>query len=69
MENWAEGDDPIQEHNKFFPNCVFLQTPKSSAEVIPALQSHCALPEAMETTSESNHDDAAAVHSTVVGKH
>ena len=28
-------------------SCVFLQTPKSSAEVIPALQSHCALPEAM----------------------
>ena len=19
IENWAEGDDPIQEHNKFFP--------------------------------------------------
>ncbi|NP_032696.2 baculoviral IAP repeat-containing protein 1a [Mus musculus] len=67
MEKCTEGDDPIQEHNKFFPNCVFLQTPKSSAEVIPALQSHCALPEAMETTSESNHDDPAAVHSTVVG--
>nr|AAB69223.1 neuronal apoptosis inhibitory protein [Mus musculus] len=67
MEKCTEGDDPIQEHNKFFPNCIFLQTPKSSAEVIPALLSHCALPEAMETTSESNHDDPAAVHSTVVG--
>uniref|UniRef100_A0A8C6IEI3 Uncharacterized protein n=1 Tax=Mus spicilegus TaxID=10103 RepID=A0A8C6IEI3_MUSSI len=68
MEKWAEGDNPIEDHTKFFPNCVFLQTLKSSAEVIPALQSHCALPEAMETTSESNHDDAAAVHSTVVVK-
>nr|AAN77584.1 neuronal apoptosis inhibitory protein 2 [Mus musculus] len=66
MEKWAEGDNPIEDHTKFFPNCVFLQTLKSSAEVIPALQSHCALPEAMETTSESNHGDAAAVHSTVV---
>ncbi|XP_076783398.1 baculoviral IAP repeat-containing protein 1 isoform X2 [Arvicanthis niloticus] len=66
IEKWAEGDDPIEDHTKFFPNCVFLQTLKSSAEVSPALQSHCALPEAMETTSESNHEDAVAVHSTVV---
>ncbi|KAM7320945.1 hypothetical protein ACRRTK_020198 [Alexandromys fortis] len=28
-------------------SCVFLQNLKSSAEVSPALQSHCALPEAM----------------------
>ncbi|XP_063137340.1 NLR family, apoptosis inhibitory protein 6 isoform X2 [Rattus norvegicus] len=65
MENWKEGDDPIEDHTKFFPNCVFLQTLKSSAEVIPALQSHCARPEAMETTSESNHEDGVAVHSSV----
>ncbi|XP_226743.4 baculoviral IAP repeat-containing protein 1e isoform X1 [Rattus norvegicus] len=67
MENWKEGDDPIEDHTKFFPNCVFLQTLKSSAEVIPALQSHCACPEAMETTSESNHEDPVAVHSSVAG--
>ncbi|XP_028646025.1 baculoviral IAP repeat-containing protein 1 isoform X2 [Grammomys surdaster] len=65
MEKWAEGDDPMEDHTKFFPNCVFLQTLKSSAEVSPALQSHCALPEATETTSESNHEDPVAVHSTV----
>uniref|UniRef100_A0A8C6N4F8 NACHT domain-containing protein n=1 Tax=Mus spicilegus TaxID=10103 RepID=A0A8C6N4F8_MUSSI len=67
MEKCTEGDDPIEDHTKFFPNCVFLQTLKSSAEVIPALQSQFVLPEVMEITSESNHDDAAAVHSTVVG--
>ncbi|XP_052015484.1 baculoviral IAP repeat-containing protein 1b-like isoform X4 [Apodemus sylvaticus] len=65
MENWAEGDDPMEDHTKFFPNCVFLQTVKSSAEVIPALQSHYALPGVMETTSKSNHKDPAAVHPTV----
>ncbi|XP_052015494.1 baculoviral IAP repeat-containing protein 1b isoform X2 [Apodemus sylvaticus] len=65
MENWAEGDDPMEDHTKFFPNCVFLQTVKSSAKVIPALQSHYALPEVMETTSKSNHKDPAAVHPTV----
>lgn len=65
MENWKEGDDPIEDHTKFFPNCVFLQTLKASAEAIPALQSHCARPEAMETTSESNHEDGVAVHSSV----
>lgn len=69
LEKWAEGDDPMEDHIKFFPECVFLQTLKSSAEVIPTLQSQYALPEATETTRESNHDDAAAVHSTVVGKH
>ena len=66
LEKWAEGDDPMEDHIKFFPECVFLQTLKSSAEVIPTLQSQYALPEATETTRESNHDDAAAVHSTVV---
>ncbi|GAB1298498.1 Baculoviral IAP repeat-containing protein 1b [Apodemus speciosus] len=40
MEKWEEGDDPIEDHSKFFPNC--------------------------ETTSESNHEDPAAVHPTVV---
>ena len=66
LEKWAEGDDPMEDHIKFFPECVFLQTLKSSAEVIPTLQSQYALPEATETTRESNHGDAAAVHSTVV---
>ncbi|XP_032752868.1 baculoviral IAP repeat-containing protein 1b-like [Rattus rattus] len=65
MENWVEGDDPIEEHTKFFPNCVFLQTLKASADAIPAPQSHCARPEAMETTRESNHEDGVAVHSSV----
>ncbi|KAH0499929.1 Baculoviral IAP repeat-containing protein 1a [Microtus ochrogaster] len=46
-------------------SCVFLQNLKSSAEVSPALQSHCALPEAMDSTGESNHGDPSAVHSTM----
>nr|XP_042117528.1 baculoviral IAP repeat-containing protein 1e-like [Peromyscus maniculatus bairdii] len=62
---WEEGDDPLEEHTKFFPNCVFLQNLKSSAEAIPDLQSHCALPEAMSTTDESNHEDPVNVHSMV----
>ncbi|XP_052015498.1 baculoviral IAP repeat-containing protein 1a-like isoform X2 [Apodemus sylvaticus] len=66
MEKWEEGDDPIEDHTKFFPNCVFLQTLKSSAEVIPDLQSQFVLPEIMETTSESNHENPAAVHPTVM---
>ncbi|KAK7802535.1 hypothetical protein U0070_027066, partial [Myodes glareolus] len=65
MCKWEEGDNPLEEHTKFFPNCVFLQNLKSSAEVSPALQSHCALPETMDSTGESNHEDPAAVHSTV----
>ncbi|XP_041519364.1 baculoviral IAP repeat-containing protein 1a-like [Microtus oregoni] len=65
MCKWEEGDDPLEEHTKFFPNCVFLQNMKSSAEMSPALQSHCALPESMDSTGESNHGDPAAVHSTI----
>lgn len=65
MCNWEEGDDPLEDHTKFFPNCVFLQNLKSSAEVSPALQSHCTLQEAMDSTGESNHEDPAAVHSTM----
>ncbi|XP_041519568.1 baculoviral IAP repeat-containing protein 1b-like [Microtus oregoni] len=65
MCNWEEGDNPLEDHTKFFPNCVFLQNLKSSAEMSPALQSHCALLEAMDSTGESNHGDPAAVHSTM----
>ncbi|XP_076408314.1 baculoviral IAP repeat-containing protein 1a-like [Peromyscus maniculatus bairdii] len=65
MEKWEEGDDPLEEHTRFYPNCLFLQNLKSSAEVIPDLQSHGALPEATDTTGESNHEDPVAVHSTV----
>ncbi|XP_027257432.1 baculoviral IAP repeat-containing protein 1b isoform X5 [Cricetulus griseus] len=65
MWKWEEGDDPLEDHAKFFPNCVFLQTLKSSAEVTPALQSHCALPETMDTTGGSNHEDPVTVLSTV----
>ncbi|XP_060241614.1 baculoviral IAP repeat-containing protein 1a-like [Meriones unguiculatus] len=65
MEKWEEGDDPLADHTKFFPNCVFLQNLKSSAEVIPALESHHALLEAMEIKSESNQEDP--VHPTEAG--
>ncbi|XP_052599396.1 baculoviral IAP repeat-containing protein 1b-like [Peromyscus californicus insignis] len=65
MSKWEEGDDPLEDHTKFFPNCVFLQNLKSSAEEIPAFQNYCPFPEAMDTTGESNHEDPVAVHSTV----
>ncbi|XP_036063345.1 baculoviral IAP repeat-containing protein 1b-like [Onychomys torridus] len=65
MSKWEEGDDPLEDHTKFFPNCVFLQNLKSSAEEIPAFQSYYTLPEAMDTTGESNHKDPVAVPSTV----
>ncbi|XP_051028424.1 baculoviral IAP repeat-containing protein 1b-like [Acomys russatus] len=65
MSKWEEGDDPLADHTKFFPNCVFLQNLKSSAQEIPALQSPDVLLEATETTSESNQEDAVAVHPTM----
>ncbi|XP_060241609.1 baculoviral IAP repeat-containing protein 1b-like isoform X2 [Meriones unguiculatus] len=65
MEKWEEGDDPLADHTKFFPNCVFLQNLKSSAEVIPGPESHHALPESREITSKSNHEDP--VHPTKAG--
>ncbi|XP_016069405.1 PREDICTED: baculoviral IAP repeat-containing protein 1 [Miniopterus natalensis] len=65
MNNWVEGDDPLEDHTKFFPNCQFLQNMKASAEVIPDLESHEKLSELMETTSEINLEDSAAVSSIV----
>ncbi|XP_032966507.1 baculoviral IAP repeat-containing protein 1 isoform X1 [Rhinolophus ferrumequinum] len=64
-EKWEEGDDPLEDHTKHFPNCQFLQNIKASAEVIPDLQSHGELSELTETTSESNLEDSAAVSSIV----
>ncbi|OBS70306.1 hypothetical protein A6R68_01152, partial [Neotoma lepida] len=46
-------------------DCVFLQNLKTSAEVIPALQSHCTVPEDMDTTGKSNHKDPVAVPATM----
>ncbi|XP_053445140.1 baculoviral IAP repeat-containing protein 1 isoform X2 [Nycticebus coucang] len=60
LENWEKGDDPLEDHTKYFPNCQFIQNMKSSAEVIPDLQSHVELCELMESTSESNLEDSAA---------
>ncbi|XP_003785942.1 baculoviral IAP repeat-containing protein 1 [Otolemur garnettii] len=60
LENWKEGDDPLEDHTKYFPNCQFIQNMKSSAEVIPGLQNHVELCELMESTSESNLEDSAA---------
>ncbi|XP_040584784.1 baculoviral IAP repeat-containing protein 1a [Mesocricetus auratus] len=65
MEQWKEGDDPLEDHTRFYPNCVFLQYLKSSAEVTPALQSQCEIPEAMDTTGGSSREDAGAFLSTV----
>ncbi|KAM9679899.1 baculoviral IAP repeat-containing protein 1 [Dama dama] len=65
LHEWQEGDDPLEEHAKFFPNCQFLQSVKSSAEVIPDLQSHDEIPELTGTTSESHLEESTAVGSVV----
>ncbi|XP_036163760.1 baculoviral IAP repeat-containing protein 1 isoform X2 [Myotis myotis] len=71
MNNWVESDDPLGDHSKYFPNCLFLQNLKASAEVIPDLQSHDELSEltrilfSKETISETSLEDSAAVSSLV----
>ncbi|XP_008573858.1 PREDICTED: baculoviral IAP repeat-containing protein 1 isoform X3 [Galeopterus variegatus] len=65
LEKMKEGDDPLEDHTKYFPNCQFLQNMKSSAEVIPDLQNHGELSELRESTSESNLEDSVAVSSIV----
>uniref|UniRef100_A0A4W2G4P3 NLR family apoptosis inhibitory protein n=1 Tax=Bos indicus x Bos taurus TaxID=30522 RepID=A0A4W2G4P3_BOBOX len=65
LHDWKEGDDPLEEHAKFFPNCQFLQSVKSSAEAIPDLQSHDEPSELTETTNEGNLEESTAVSSIV----
>ncbi|XP_019785457.1 baculoviral IAP repeat-containing protein 1 isoform X4 [Tursiops truncatus] len=59
LYKFEEGDDPLEEHTKYFPNCQFLHNMKCSAEVIPDLQSHGELSDLTETTSESNLEESA----------
>ncbi|XP_003470303.1 baculoviral IAP repeat-containing protein 1-like [Cavia porcellus] len=40
LGNWEEGDDPWQEHAKWFPKCEFLQSKKSSEEIAQYIQSY-----------------------------
>uniref|UniRef100_A0A2K5Z8F5 NLR family apoptosis inhibitory protein n=1 Tax=Mandrillus leucophaeus TaxID=9568 RepID=A0A2K5Z8F5_MANLE len=61
LEKWQEGDDPLDNHTRCFPNCPFLQNMKSSVEVIPDLQSPDEVCELPETTSESHLEDSIAV--------
>uniref|UniRef100_A0A8C9GLV8 NLR family apoptosis inhibitory protein n=1 Tax=Piliocolobus tephrosceles TaxID=591936 RepID=A0A8C9GLV8_9PRIM len=61
LEKWQEGDDPLEDHSRCFPNCPFLQNMKSSVEVIPDLQSPGEVCELPETTSESHLEDSIAV--------
>ncbi|KAM8817682.1 baculoviral IAP repeat-containing protein 1 isoform 2-T2 [Rhynchonycteris naso] len=63
LGNYMEDDDPLKDHTKYFPNCQFLQNMKACAEVIPDPQSQDDLSKLMETTSESNLEDSAAVSS------
>ncbi|XP_028385139.1 baculoviral IAP repeat-containing protein 1 isoform X1 [Phyllostomus discolor] len=65
LKDWVEGDDPLEDHTKYFPNCQFLQNMKASAEVTSDLHRHDELAELTETTSESNLEDSAAVSSIV----
>ncbi|XP_037386657.1 baculoviral IAP repeat-containing protein 1 isoform X2 [Talpa occidentalis] len=62
---WKEGDGPLEDHAKYFPNCLFLQNMKSSPEVIPDLQSDGELSEVTDITSESCLEDSAADSSIV----
>uniref|UniRef100_A0A5F5PKA3 NLR family apoptosis inhibitory protein n=1 Tax=Equus caballus TaxID=9796 RepID=A0A5F5PKA3_HORSE len=63
LENWKEGDDPVEDHTKYSPNCQFLQNMKSSAGATPDLQSRGELAGFAEATCESNLADSAAVSS------
>nr|XP_013013891.1 baculoviral IAP repeat-containing protein 1a-like [Cavia porcellus] len=40
LGNWEEGDDPWQEHARWFPKCEFLQSKKSSEETAQYIQSY-----------------------------
>uniref|UniRef100_A0A2K6LHY6 NLR family apoptosis inhibitory protein n=1 Tax=Rhinopithecus bieti TaxID=61621 RepID=A0A2K6LHY6_RHIBE len=53
LEKWQEGDDPLEDHTRCFPNCPFLQNMKSSvgSDSRPS----------EETTSESHLEDSIAV--------
>ncbi|KAH0506433.1 Baculoviral IAP repeat-containing protein 1b [Microtus ochrogaster] len=50
MCNWEEGDNPLEDHTKFFP--------KPSFDLITDSRSK-------DSTGESNHGDPSAVHSTM----
>ncbi|XP_023559536.1 baculoviral IAP repeat-containing protein 1 isoform X2 [Octodon degus] len=40
LGDWEEGDDPWQEHAKWFPKCEYLQSKKSSEEIADYIQSY-----------------------------
>ncbi|XP_073933438.1 baculoviral IAP repeat-containing protein 1 isoform X2 [Castor canadensis] len=63
LEDWKEDDDPLADHTKYSPDCLFLQNMKSFAEVIPDLPSCSELSESTEITSKSSLE--VSVHSTV----
>ncbi|XP_069887400.1 baculoviral IAP repeat-containing protein 1 [Dipodomys merriami] len=64
MEKWKEDDDPLKDHIKYSPSCLFLQNMKSSAEEMPDPQSQREHSEVLETTKASK-EVSAAVHSRV----
>ncbi|XP_062067924.1 baculoviral IAP repeat-containing protein 1-like [Lepus europaeus] len=67
LKNWKEGDDPLEDHTKYFPNCQFLQTLKSSAQVAPDLEGHGELPELTESTKGSSPKESVEFNSTGPG--
>ncbi|OCU02368.1 baculoviral IAP repeat-containing protein 1 [Xenopus laevis] len=41
LGNWEENDDPWKEHAKWFPECVFLRSEKSEAEISQYIDNYC----------------------------
>ncbi|XP_073535594.1 baculoviral IAP repeat-containing protein 1-like [Phyllobates terribilis] len=50
LGNWEENDDPWKEHAKWFPECTFLQSNKTSDELQQYIRSYCGF---MEMTGTS----------------
>lgn len=57
---WKPGDDLLGDHTKDFPRCQFLQNMKSSAEVIPDVQSCGELSEFTVSRSKNPQEDLAS---------
>ncbi|XP_075397259.1 baculoviral IAP repeat-containing protein 1 [Tenrec ecaudatus] len=57
LEQWQDGNDPLQDPT----SCQLLHTMKSSAEVMPYLQSHDELSQKTEATTERNLEASVAV--------
>ncbi|KAM4875464.1 baculoviral IAP repeat-containing protein 1 [Thomomys bottae] len=64
MKEWKEDDDPMKDHIRYSPSCLFLQNMKSTEKMADP-RSHCEHSEVEEATKTSNLQDSEAVNSTV----